>query len=96
MKAGTKKLIAGLEDMRTAFLIRARETAGPKPDRVSYGAFLNAEICRKAAEELKRLIPQKMEIEGGRTTWWPVCPECHGEINRRDLFCKHCGQAVEE
>lgn len=96
MKADTKKIIEALEDMRTAFLIRARETAEPKPDGVSYGAFLNADICRKAAEELKRYIPQKMEVEGGGTSWWYVCPECHGAIDSQDLFCRHCGQAVEE
>lgn len=39
--------------------------------------------------------PQQIEMEGGGSTWWYVCPECHGAIDRQDHFCRHCGQAVE-
>ena len=40
------------------------------------------------------LTPKQMEIEGGGSTWWDVCPECHGAIDDSDHFCRHCGQAV--
>ena len=40
--------------------------------------------------------PQQIEMEGGGSTWWYVCPECHGAIDRQDHFCRHCGQAVED
>ena len=61
----------------------------------SFYFFKQAELMSKAAEELKRNIPQEIKIEGG-LTWWYVCPECHGAIDRDDHYCKHCGQAVEE
>ena len=61
---------------------------------VSFMTFQMAEHCGSAAEHLRKLIPQDMELEGGGSTWWYVCPECHGAIDRADRFCKHCGQAV--
>ena len=48
-----------------------------------------------ALEMLKRNIPQERELEGGGSTWWYVCPECHGAIDSLDKFCRHCGQAVK-
>ena len=62
----------------------------------SFFFFQQAELMSKAAEELKRNIPQKTEMEGGGSTWWYVCPECHCAIDRDDHYCKHCGQAVKE
>lgn len=43
---------------------------------------------------LKKTKPMEMEMEGG-TTWWYVCPECHGAIDQKDRYCRHCGQAVK-
>ena len=45
---------------------------------------------------IKLLTPATIELEGGGTTWWYVCPECHCAIDRDDHYCKHCGQAVKE
>lgn len=42
------------------------------------------------------LTPAEIETEGGGTTWWNVCPECHGAVDSSDHFCRHCGQAVEK
>lgn len=39
--------------------------------------------------------PAKAELEGGGTTWWYVCGECHGAIDRKDKYCKHCGVVVD-
>ena len=61
----------------------------------SYGYFKWAEELRKAAEVMERQIPQEIEMEGGGSTWWHVCPECHGAIDCKDHFCRHCGQAVK-
>ena len=41
-----------------------------------------------------RSKPLPIEIEGGGSTWWYVCPECHGAVDTWDRFCKHCGQAL--
>jgi rRNA maturation endonuclease Nob1 len=58
--------------------------------------FPRAKLMKRAAEALERNIPRENEIEGGGSSWWYVCPECHGAIDRQDHFCKHCGQAVKE
>ena len=31
------------------------------------------------------------ELEGGGSTWWYVCGECHGAINYMADVCRHCG-----
>ena len=41
---------------------------------------------------LKEHEPVDMEIEGGGSTWWYVCEECHGSVDSNDLFCRHCGR----
>lgn len=35
------------------------------------------------------------EIEGGGSTWWYVCPECHTAVTPRDPECKECGQELD-
>ena len=90
------ELIKELEKIQKGFIQMARDNTGPEPNAICIRAFQISETCRKAAEELKRNIPQKNEIEGGGTSWWYVCPECRGAIDRQDHFCRHCGQAVEE
>lgn len=47
-----------------------------------------------AAQLLAKQIPTPAEIEGGGSTWYYVCGECHGAINMDDRYCKHCGNAV--
>lgn len=61
----------------------------------SFVFWKNADLLEKAIGGLKRSIPQGMETEGGGTTWYLVCPECHGAIDARDYFCRYCGQAVK-
>ena len=90
-----EELIRSLKEIEKTFLELARETTGPRPGTITCTAFWISEKAGKAAEELKRNVPQEMEIEGGGTTWWHVCPECHGAIDRDDQYCKHCGQAVK-
>ena len=52
--------------------------------------------AKEIAEELlKRQEPSPQEREGGGSSWWYVCPECHGAIGYKDAYCKHCGQAVK-
>ena len=91
----TEEIIKGLKNLREVYAGMAIQMREDRPGD-SYYSFKVAEICGKAAEELKRNIPQKMEMEGGNTTYWNVCPECHGAIDCRDRFCRHCGQAVTD
>lgn len=32
----------------------------------------------------------EVELEGGGSTWWYVCGECHGMINYMQDVCKCC------
>lgn len=45
---------------------------------------------------IELLTPTTIELEGGGTTWWYVCGECHGAIDENDLFCRHCGRPVKQ
>ena len=51
-----------------------------------------------AKEETERIcklqIPTAAEIEGGGVTWYYACGRCHGAINHKDRFCRHCGGAI--
>ena len=38
----------------------------------------------------------KAEIEGGGSSWWYVCSECHGKIDKNDQYCRHCGGRITE
>ena len=45
---------------------------------------------------LKEREPLEPELEGGGSNWWYVCGECHGAIDERDAYCRHCGRAVKK
>ena len=45
--------------------------------------------------EERQDAPVEAEIEGGGSTWFYVCGECHGVIDRNELHCRHCGRAVK-
>ena len=87
-----------IEDLKTVegVLLKAAKAERDGDQRLSYCLFWDSETCKKAAEELKGLIPVKREIEGGGTTWFYVCEECHGQVDSRDRFCRHCGHPLEE
>ena len=38
--------------------------------------------------------PVPAELEGGGSSWWYVCGDCHGAIGLNDHYCKHCGRKV--
>lgn len=48
--------------------------------------------CMKIVKEQK---PTEPELEGGGSTWWYVCGECHGRIDDRDAYCRHCGRRIK-
>jgi hypothetical protein len=53
-----------------------------------------AKTCLELAEaEIVAIAePVEKEIEGGGSTWWYVCSECHGTVDNSDKYCKHCGR----
>lgn len=80
-----------IEKQYTDIATRLR-TEDPKS---SYAIWKTAESCRKAAEELERLIPAPAEIEGGGTSWFYVCGKCNKAINYKDKYCRECGREVK-
>ena len=51
--------------------------------------------AKEMAEELLADRETTAVVEGGGSTWWYVCEECHGAIDAWDDFCKHCGRRVK-
>ena len=47
-------------------------------------------------EYRSRRTPIGTELEGGGSSWWHVCPECHGMVDEKDFFCRHCGQSLKD
>lgn len=43
---------------------------------------------------LKEQDPVPAELEGGGSSWWWVCGECHGQISKGDRYCRHCGHEI--
>ena len=56
------------------------------------------ELCdrcgRRRLKSSKEAV--KAEIEGGGSSWWYVCSECHGKIDKNDQYCRHCGGRITE
>lgn len=52
-------------------------------------------IVRDALDLLKEKKPVEPEMEGGGSTWWMVCGECHGQIDEKDDYCRHCGRRIK-
>lgn len=53
-----------------------------------------AETCLELAdaELITCAEPVETEVEGGGSSWWYVCEECHGPVDRSDNYCRHCGR----
>ena len=63
-------------------------------DKERYDQF--KEGLHEALVLLKEQEPVDTELEGGGTTWWYVCGECHGAIDKRDAYCRHCGRKLRK
>ena len=73
--------------------VRARQFAVA----CGYCPYIKTENCieQMIKDTVKLMEQEDIEIEGGGTTWWHVCPECHGAVDKGDHFCRHCGQAIK-
>ena len=86
------ELLDGLKEMEkdiTDAAIRFREEA----PGLSYLLWTYAKTAKKAEE---RMTPVKRDPEGGGGSWFAVCEECHGTVGESDLYCRHCGRALED
>jgi len=80
-----------LEDVSKMFEEMAKKTREEDPS-LSYKWFTYCEVCRKAAQ---RETPEKPEMEGSGSMWFYVCGECHGLVDSRDIYCRHCGRRID-
>lgn len=69
-----------------------RQMSEPTNEYVLLFWFSEAEYV---LELLKEQDPVEPELEGGGSSWWYVCGECHGTIYDSDNFCKHCGRRIK-
>lgn len=94
MNISIRQIRDSLKELAEAFIKSAIALRMEDP-KVSYKHYLRSEICRKAAEEMERLEPVEYEIEGSPGSWFYVCGECHGHIDQKDKYCRHCGRPIK-
>ena len=90
------KVIRGLERCRkrtctTIFFSKEYEEC-----EYTTGMYCNQDKLFDEAIEILKNCPglTRIEIEGSERSWWHVCGECHGQISRPDLYCRHCGRRI--
>ena len=37
---------------------------------------------------------EEPEMEGGGSSWWYACPECHGAVDPKEKRCRHCNKKI--
>lgn len=52
-------------------------------------------ILDSAIGYLKEKEPVPAEREGGGSSWWLVCGECHTAIDTQDQYCRQCGRRID-
>ena len=86
------ELLAGLKEMEKEILdaaIRFREEAPGL-------SYLQRTYAKKTKKAEDRLTPVKKEWEGGGGSWFALCEECRGQVGQSDLYCRHCGRALND
>lgn len=53
------------------------------------------ELAEATETVVEHFRPAEIEIEGGGSTWWYVCEECHRAVDDSDRYCKHCGKPLK-
>lgn len=85
-------------------VIRAYECCKNSYDRICEKCPYEKDCChdgipmfviKKMVELLKEQDPVPAELEGGGSSWWWVCGECHGQISKGDRYCRHCGHEIK-
>lgn len=75
----TNNTITRLMELRMMYL----------PHSKGYETITDAIVRLNQKENGKKLV--RKEIEGGGSTWWYVCEECHTAVDSGDQYCRHCG-----
>ncbi len=96
--ADVEKVLKGLEACTGDCPILAPEKEPcPYSNNDRCGMYMLHADARMLVEELRRReTPAAVEMEGGGSTWWHVCGECHGAVDADDHYCKHCGVPLQQ
>ena len=62
---------------------------------MAYNNSNQYDTLARMIDELLTEQESEQELEGGGSTWWYVCGECHGAIDDRDAYCRHCGRRIK-
>ena len=46
------------------------------------------------AADVLQVRTAEAEMEGGGSTWYFVCGECHTAIDSHDKYCRQCGREI--
>lgn len=65
-----------------------------KEPQASFMIWKIEDMLEKAAKQIEGRKKVHAEIEGGGTTWFYVCDECHTAIDTYDKFCRQCGGEI--
>lgn len=54
-------------------------------------------VLFEALTDAANVLPLRQaeaEMEGGGTTWYFVCGECHTAVDSTDKYCRQCGREI--
>ena len=91
-----EKVIKGLEVCRDQDNPPGYRFTSCVDDCPYHGNGCARKLKEDALDMLNEQDPVEPELEGGGSSWWYVCGECHGAIDENDLFCRHCGRPVKQ
>jgi len=85
--ADIEKVIKGLGKCSCIYGIRCEECPYVNDDKC-------VDILCSDALELLKGKEVKVEIEGGGSTWFYVCGECHTSASKHSKYCRECGRML--
>ena len=66
-----------------------------QPDWREYHSDSEVQNIAKVALELLKEKEAEVEIEGGGSTWFYVCGECHTSVSKHSKYCRECGRRLK-
>ena len=88
-----KELIDQLKEAEEVHLKVAKDLR-ETDQKMSFFYYKLSELMKTAAEVLGKQMPVPAEIEGGKDSWFYVCGDCHGQIDPKDKYSRHCGRWI--
>lgn len=72
-----------------------RDTGCPYAIGSDDDVWWSGECIEKLYDDILTIMePVEVEIEGGCSSYWEVCGECHVQVGSYDKFCRMCGRPL--